>query len=592
MNERKPPQNRGTTNSSNSGLNNRGAFGRSSDAQGNTRGTLERAPSTLERAPGSSRDAYGRSSSAFSKNGQAPQRRAWNNDSYKADASGRIRPSVDTGLILALWAACFGEKAQESLSQLSAFAKDSRVKELLNGQTDRARLRTLLSASNPKVRKNAARLIGALSLRLDTPALVDALKTEETRFVAPSLLLALGNCGGDDALAAVRVYVQTLPAGDETEGKHIRDAKEAATIALSRLSPRLSRSFLGLSESMTIELVALEGCSKLLADEAAMHSLPYQAEGDSLFIKTKDYLSLFSLRCFTEALIPIATCPLPPLEGKKADLDAWAKTVSAAAVKPFTGLLDGCLSGDPPYQYRIEIRGVLHTERGPLAHAVAVALDESGLTLNSPSAYDAELRLSVSGRYTYIAAKLYTPADNRFDYRKEALPASINPVTAAAMLRFALPYLKKDARVVDPCCGSGTLLIERAKLLPAGELVGVDISPDAVSIARTNVKASGAKIEIVGGDLLKFRPRTPFDELIANLPFGSRVGTHDANAELYKGLMERLSELLTPEGIAILYTTQRAPLLRLASANGYAVVAEQRLEAGGLKPWAILLKKQ
>lgn len=493
---------------------------------------------------------------------------------------------------MALWAACFGEKAQESLSQLSALAKDSRVKELLNSQIDRAKLRSSLADGNPKVRKNAARLIGALALRTDTPALVDALKTEETKFVAPSLLLALGNCGGDDALAAVRTYVQTLPEADETQGKHIREAKEAATIALSRLSPRLSRSFLGLPDAMVIELRALEGCGKLLAEEVAKIGLVYKADGDLLHVKTKDYLSLFSLRCFTEALIPIGSCALPPLEGRKADIDAWAKTVAAAAAAPFAGLLDSCLSGEPPYQYRIELRGVLHAERGPLAHAVAVALDENGMTLNSPSAYDAELRLSVLGRSTLIAAKLYTPADDRFDYRKDALPASINPVAAATIMRFALPHLKSDARVVDPCCGSGTLLIERAKLLPAGELVGVDISSDAVSIARTNVKASGESIEIIGGELLKFRPRAKFDELFANLPFGTRVGTHDMNAELYKGLMERLSELLNEDGVAILYTTQRSPLLRLAEANGYGVVAQQRLEAGGLNPWAMILKKK
>lgn len=538
----------------------------------------------------SSANKQGAQKRALPYGGQAAPRK---NDAMHGEnfhGEGRIREAVDTEKVLALWRACSTDKAQESLSQLCALAKDSRVAELLNEQVDRAKLRGLLSDNNPKVRKNAARLLGALAQQSDADALIDALEAEEIDFVVPSILLALGNAGGAGALAAVRAAIQSLSTAD-AEDKHVREAKEAATVALSRLSPRVPREFTGLKSATNIELHALEGCGEQLMGEASSKGLvPDDTDGNALLFKTQDYRALFALRCFEEAILPVGACALPPLDGKKAAIDAWAKQVAHAA-QPFAELLVSCLSGEPPIPYRIELRGVLHEERGPLAHAIALALDSGGCTRNAPSSYDAELRLYVTGRQTLLYAKLFVPPDDRFSYRLSALPASINPVAAATLLRFALPYLKADARVLDPCCGSGTLLVERAKLLNAKELVGVDISADAVRIARGNTKAASVPVEILGGDMLTFRPRAPFDELIANLPFGTRVGTHDANAALYKGLFERLPVLLAKDGVAILYTTQRAPLLRLAETNGYRVVDQLRLEAGGLNPWAIIFKK-
>ena len=54
------------------------------------------------------------------------------------------------------------------------------------------------------------------------------------------------------------------------------------------------------------------------------------------------------------------------------------------------------------------------------------------------------------------------------------------------------PHLVRNKRVMDYGCGSGVLGIVSA-LLGAAEVVGVDISPAAVDIAKINVKASGVE---------------------------------------------------------------------------------------------------
>ena len=76
---------------------------------------------------------------------------------------------------------------------------------------DRTALYAALRSDAPKLRKNAARLAGALADARDVPALVSALAAEGQRFVRPSLLLALGACGGEEAKAALDAYTVAPP---------------------------------------------------------------------------------------------------------------------------------------------------------------------------------------------------------------------------------------------------------------------------------------------------------------------------------------------------------------------------------------------
>ena len=62
-----------------------------------------------------------------------------------------------------------------------------------------------LSSESPKLRRNCARLIGAMKLEAETE-LMRALDNEEQRFVRPSMVLALGSLGTEKA----REYLEKL----------------------------------------------------------------------------------------------------------------------------------------------------------------------------------------------------------------------------------------------------------------------------------------------------------------------------------------------------------------------------------------------
>ena len=79
--------------------------------------------------------------------------------------------------------------------------------------------------------------------------------------------------------------------------------------------------------------------------------------------------------------------------------------------------------------------------------------------------------------------------------------------------------------VADVCCGSGNIGISLAKLLPGIIVVGVDISPAALDVARENAEALGVagRVTLVEGDL--FEPlkqlglEGQFDAVTANPPY-------------------------------------------------------------------------
>lgn len=485
-----------------------------------------------------------------------------------------------------------------ALSSLAAAAKQAINRKALNTPQRRPGFRSLLRSNAPKVRKNAARLLGELGNPEDAPALKAAIEGEETLFVIPSLILALGRCGGEgDILFVEELQDRWREEADAPDtAKHRAEIRSALSTALANLRPAADIRFLSLPP-LSLQLVAPENCGALLEAECAQKEIPFAKRQENVLTTSSlPYNHAFLARCFQEALVPLGSAPLPPATNQAENLQAWAHILRDALSDRLTPLGKAYAPASIPY--RLELRGVDHERRGQLARAIAAALDKDGQLQNSPSHYVWELRISAEASRCSLAAKLYLPPDERFAYREETLPASIQPSTAACLMAFARPRMKESARVIDPCCGSGTLLVERSLAASLAEGVGVDKWPQAVAAARKNIAAGqrlfGAEtlpLEVLGGDLRSFRPEAPFHELYANLPFGVRVGDGDEAEALYAKLIARLDDYLIPGGFALLYTTRRSSVERYGKRAGWKVADSLRLSAGGLSPWAMILTK-
>ncbi len=175
----------------------------------------------------------------------------------------------------------------------------------------------------------------------------------------------------------------------------------------------------------------------------------------------------------------------------------------------------------------------------------------------------------------------------------ERMPASTNPVIAAVMVRLAKP-VPGDV-VLDPFCGAGTLLTIAGETAPGLSLVGCDRNPGWLALAGHNLASRGLRGRLIEGDARRLPLEDGgVDRVVANLPFGKRIGSHQGNTDLYPAALREIARVMHARSRAVLLTddkrlfkqsVQRTPLIR--------VVKEIMLEQhGGLHPTAYVISKR
>lgn len=486
------------------------------------------------------------------------------------DAAGRLHEAVARQD----WAA-----AASVLSELCALVKKQADRERLCARLDHRALYASLACGEPKARKNAARLLSAVGTAQDAPALAAALAREGTRFVVPSLLLALGAVGGEEAAAALRAYEPPQPAAPEEE-KHCAEIAAAHSRALDRCCGEPPPALHALLAPRPALLRHPAGLQAALLDELQALGVAAQGTPDGVCVRASSLDALYRARCFFEVLLPCGTVEAEPRAIAQAARGGWTALCAPMPGEPAV----------PSLPYRVELQGYAG-DRVAMIRAVATAVGGRNL----PGHYAFELRVRCHAGAADVSVIPTAVQDTRFAYRRAALPAAIHPVTAAALARTAAMRLRPRGRlrVYDPCCGGGTLLLEAAQAADCTALLGTDVAPAAVTLARETLRAAGCRGAILQRDCLRFSPGEPLDLILSNLPFGNRVGSHASNGPLYRGLCARLPALLREDGLALLYTME-GRLLESALHGVAGLVVEDVLttEAGGLYPRAFLLRRR
>jgi ribosomal protein L11 methyltransferase len=144
----------------------------------------------------------------------------------------------------------------------------------------------------------------------------------------------------------------------------------------------------------------------------------------------------------------------------------------------------------------------------------------------------------------------------------------------------SLTQQRRFTRVLDLGCGSGVLAIAAARVLPKAAIIASDFDPEAVRVAKDNVRknALAGRIRVVtapGLDHPALRRRAPFDLLIANIL-----------AEPLIALAPRLARAVAPRGAVVLsgiIPSQGAAVSAAYVAAGFALVRRYRLNG-----WIIL----
>ncbi len=143
-------------------------------------------------------------------------------------------------------------------------------------------------------------------------------------------------------------------------------------------------------------------------------------------------------------------------------------------------------------------------------------------------------------------------------YKLAHIPASLRPTIAYAMVFLSAP---QDQDVfLDPMCGAGTILIERALGGRAAAIIGGDLDAEAVAAAQMN-SAPYPRIQLVRWDAthLPLAAGT-VHKVVSNLPFGKQIGSPERNETLYRGFFAEMDRVLAPRGRAVLLSSERGLL--------------------------------
>ncbi len=169
---------------------------------------------------------------------------------------------------------------------------------------------------------------------------------------------------------------------------------------------------------------------------------------------------------------------------------------------------------------------------------------------------------------------------HRRGYREETVSAPMQETVAAAMIRFS--GWDGSVPLYDPLCGSGTLLCEalmgysripagvfrnrfgfeglpdfdgavwkqvkkeldgRIRELPKGLIAGSDVSPEAVSAARTNLMGLhyGNRVSVERADFREL-PLLEAHVIVTNPPYGIRMGGDENLKMFYKNFGDFLKQ--------------------------------------------------
>ena len=477
----------------------------------------------------------------------------------------------------------------------------------------------LLRHEDPKVRRNAALILGATEDEDVLPALLEAWEKEETLYIREDYLKAVSALDYREYLPLLKRRIQEL--SERMEGmsaapeKSRKRTEEPAVQDLAAQEESVGEVTDQLL-SDSAENPLWDNDRHLLAELSRLRQMVdhYERRGRHHFIKMNPAPELF-LRTnvlYTDVTAgQIRTGTVRAVRGgvhvKSGNLDEIMKLRTwIECLFPIPGARP--IIGDPkmiasklrdlkignylsflheesgqPYRYRIELKSaaVPGEKKGEYIRRIASRLDalEKGKLINSNSDYEVELRLIERKDHSLIPMlKLFTLPDTRFAYRKETISQSTSAPLAALAAALAVPYLKEGAQILDPFCGVGTLLVERCLLVSADPVYGVDRFAEAIEKARVNSEAARngwqAPIHYVNRDFFDFTHDYPFDEIITHFP-QPEVG----EAESFAGrFLDKAKTLLADSAVLVILTDQpKALKAEAAEETGYSVKEEYLL---------------
>jgi SAM-dependent methyltransferase len=218
-----------------------------------------------------------------------------------------------------------------------------------------------------------------------------------------------------------------------------------------------------------------------------------------------------------------------------------------------------------------------------------------GADLSARSRAPVDLRIQVDGDQGHISLNLFS----RPQGKREAGPdrrGALRPSVAAALVRLALQAASPSAirhGLYDPCCGTGTILAEAARL--SVPVYGSDLDGEAVTaatdrlVALTGAGSSPLAARVFRHDLLRGVPRdVPARIVASNLPWGKQIRL-PSRTDLFDAVARLTARGIAEGGASVLLTTGEQQLVaRIRRHAPQARITTRRIGLLGQTPAVVL----
>ncbi|MSP63792.1 MAG: hypothetical protein EXR72_26295 [Myxococcales bacterium] len=435
----------------------------------------------------------------------------------------------------------------------------------------------LLADRDAKTRRNAILALGKLPGATTEEALLAAWAREERVHHRRSIAASLGKIGGARSLALLSSLV--------TDDAELRRITDQARLILGRnlgtdegtLDPRAAAPY-----ALPSVARCRGGLEALLAEELAAIDPAWHPKlvgpGCVRFDFTGPLERVFGARTLLDFGFAL---PAETVASREAIPDAVARALSSEMARD---LLGAWTRG--PVRYRIEWAsgGKRRAELLRCVQAVGARRPE---LQNDPSRRTWEASIHEPGGRVSVEL---TPRldDPRFRYRVKDVPAASHPTVAAALARIA--GARPDDVVWDPFVGSGSELVERARLGPFARLIGTDLDPRAIDAARQNLAAAGFPADLTVGDACTVLP-FGVTLVITNPPMGLRVLRGEDLGDLFDRFLDHLGRLLRPGARVVFLSPLAARTAARAKQAGFAVTSRERIDLGGFAATVQVLQR-
>ncbi|MCP4050790.1 MAG: methyltransferase domain-containing protein [bacterium] len=177
------------------------------------------------------------------------------------------------------------------------------------------------------------------------------------------------------------------------------------------------------------------------------------------------------------------------------------------------------------------------------------------------------------------------------------MKTSLKGSIAYAMIKLACITNTRQVNILDPFCGTGTILLEAAFSHPNAVIYGSDAfeKPYQVAIKNIENKKLRTRVHIQqcdAAELTKHFERNFFCTIISNLPFGAQLSKKADLRILYARFLKESYEILEPGACMVILILKKHILFELLkTSKKFSIEREINIKMGPLKPSIFKIRK-